>query len=448
MRGAQGNEGRNARDLAKWLTPGIGVKRWISACALGVMAQILGGVMIALAAHRTLRWHMPLELGLVLGGLALFLAGAWIAIHGGRRIVRAVVRVINPTNAPPLVEAFYRHRARRGVRVVAIGGGTGLSAALRGLKAHTDNITAIVAMADDGGSSGRLRAELGVLPPGDVRNCLVALAGEEKLLAELFNYRFRQGGLEGHSFGNLFLTALADLTGDLQQAIRASSRVLAVRGQVLPATLTPIDLAAQLADGTVIHGESRISRSLSPIVRIWCEPSDPPALPDALTAIREADVVILGPGSLYTSIATNLLVPDILAELRRSTAPKIYVCNVMTQLGETDRFTVSDHVRALQAVGGPKLFDYVLVNQDPPQRLRERYEEQGQHPVELDLGKVRELGVIPIVASLIDEREAVRHNPAALGDALIDWIGTVQRSGTGDLGSAWRPELAFKPRAR
>ncbi len=434
------------RDLAKWLTPGIGVKRWVTVCGLGVLAQIAGGVLVALAIHRAWHWHMPLDWVLSLGGAGLFLLGAWVAITGGRRIVRAVVRVLNPSDGPRLVEAFYRSRSRRGVRVVAIGGGTGLSAALRGLKAYTDNITAIVAMADDGGSSGRLRAELGALPPGDVRNCLVALAGEERLLAELFNYRFRQGGLEGHSFGNLFLTALADLTGDLQQAIRASSRILAVRGQVLPATLTSIELAAQLADGTLIRGESRISRSLAPIARIWCEPNAPPALPEVLAALREAEVIILGPGSLYTSIVTNLLVPDLLAELRRSRAPKIYVCNVMTQPGETDHFTVSDHVRALQAIGGRNLFDYVLVNQDPPQRLRERYGEQGQHPVELDLERVRELGVTPIVASLIDETEAVRHNPEALGDALITWIDSLRRDGTGRLPPLADRELATRPR--
>ncbi|MBU6428077.1 MAG: YvcK family protein, partial [Cyanobacteria bacterium REEB65] len=351
------------RNLLKWLTPGIGLKRWISLCVLGVLAQTLGAILLALVIHRVWRWHLPLNWNLVTGGVTLVVGGSACALLGGRNVVHAVVTVLTPSDGTPLVEAFYRNRTRRGARIVAIGGGTGLSAVLRGLKDHSDYITAIVAMADDGGSSGRLRAELGALPPGDVRNCLVALAGEEKLMAELFNYRFRQGGLEGHSFGNLFLTALADLTGDLQQAIRASSRVLAVRGQVLPATLAQVELVAALTDGSVIHGESRISRSLSPIARLWCEPADPPALPDALAAIREAEVLILGPGSLYTSIVTNLLVPDILAEIQRSAAPKIYVCNVMTQLGETDHFSVSDHVQALQAVGGPDLFDYVLVNQ-------------------------------------------------------------------------------------
>lgn len=421
------------KNVLRWLVPGMGLKRWIVLAGLGVMAQSGGVICLTIAIHRTWRWKATLDPVLVGFGSALVALGMIIAVAGGQNIVRAVVRALRPVNAPSLLDALYRNRVKRGPRIVAVGGGTGLASLLRGLKVYSDNITAIVAMADDGGSSGRLRAELGVLPPGDVRNCLLALAGEEKLMSDLMAYRFQQGGLEGHSFGNLFLTALADLTGDLEQAIRASSRILSVRGQVCPATLASVVLVCRLQDGTEIRGESQISQSCSPIVDIWCEPHDPPALPDALRAIREADAIVLGPGSLYTSVIPNLLIPEILSEIKESQVPKIYVCNVMTQPGETDGYSVSDHVRALQKVGGPTLFDYVLVNHDPPQRLRDRYQEMGQLAVRLDLGELQALGVVPIVASLLDEGDMVRHNPAVLGQALIDWLVNVRREHTGKL---------------
>ncbi|MBM3266222.1 MAG: YvcK family protein [Candidatus Sericytochromatia bacterium] len=421
------------RNLLKWLVPGMGLKRWIFLTTVGVMAQSAGVVALTIAIYRTWRYRSPLDLGLASLGMVLVAIGMWLAVAGGQNIVRSVVRALRPVNAPSLLEALYRNRVKRGPRIVAVGGGTGLASLLRGLKVYSDNITAIVAVSDDGGSSGRLRAELGVLPPGDVRNCLLALAGEEKLMSDLMGYRFSQGGLEGHSFGNLFLTALADLTGDLEQAIRASSRILAVRGQVCPATLASVTLVCRLADGTVVRGESQISSSRTPIAEIWCEPHDPPALPDALRAIREADAIVLGPGSLYTSVIPNLLIPEIASEIKLSRVPRIYVCNVMTQPGETDDYTVADHVRALQKVGGPDLFNYVLVNQDPPQKLLERYQEQGQRPVLADLEVVDALGVVPIVGSLLDEQDAVRHSPAALGQALIDWLVNVRRESTGKL---------------
>ena len=411
----------------------MGLKRWLVFTTVGIMAQSGGVICLTIAIHRTWRWRAVLDPVLVSLGVALVALGMAIAVVGGQNIVRAVVRALRPVNAPSLLEALYRNRVKRGPRVVAVGGGTGLASLLRGLKVYSDNITAIVAMADDGGSSGRLRAELGVLPPGDLRNCLLALAGEEKLMSDLMAYRFAQGGLEGHNFGNLFLTALADLTGDLEQAIRASSRILSVRGQVCPATLASVVLVCRLQDGTEVRGESQISKSTSPIVEVWCEPHDPPALPDALRAIREADAIVLGPGSLYTSVIPNLLIPEILSEIRLARVPKIYVCNVMTQPGETDDYAVSDHVRALQKVGGPDLFNFVLVNQDSPQRLKERYEEQGQLPVRVDLEELAALGVVPIIGSLLDEGDMVRHSPAAVGQAIVDWLVNVRRENTGKL---------------
>jgi uncharacterized cofD-like protein len=420
--------------LGKWLTPGMGLKRWLLLAALGFVTQGGGFILLTIAAYRQMRYGQELTPWMVSCGSLGLLFGLGLGLWAGRRVVRAVAVAVRATPAAPsIVDSLYRNRPRRGPRLVAIGGGTGLASLLRGLKVHSDHITAIVAMTDDGGSSGRLRTELGVLPPGDVRNCLLALAGEEKLMADLFAYRFETGGLEGHSFGNLFLTALSELTGDMEQAIQAASRVLAVRGQVLPATLDALTLAARLEDGTEVRGESAISASKAPIRQVWCEPHDPAALPEALRAIREADAIILGPGSLYTSIVPNLLIPEILSEIRRSAAPRIYICNVMTQTGETDGYSVADHVAALQRVGGRDLFDWVLVNDELPQVLLDAYRAKGQMPVRMDPGALDALGVKPIVGSLIDEHAVVRHRPDALGKAVMDWVTAIRREPTGKL---------------
>ncbi|MEB3299551.1 MAG: gluconeogenesis factor YvcK family protein [Candidatus Sericytochromatia bacterium] len=425
--------------LVKWLTPGMGLKRWLLVAALGFLIQGAGIVLLTIAVYRLWRYDLDLAPWLVTWGGGGLVVGLGLGLWGGRRVVRAVATAVRATPAAPtIVESLYRNRPRRGPKLVAIGGGTGLASLLRGLKVHSDHITAVVAMTDDGGSSGRLRSELGVLPPGDVRNCLLALAGEEKLMADLFAYRFETGGLGGHSFGNLFLTALSELTGDLEQAIQAASRVLAVRGQVLPATLAELTLAARLEDGTEVRGESAISASASPVNRIWCEPHDPAALPEAIRAIREAEAIILGPGSLYTSIVPNLLIPEILSEIKHSKAPRIYICNVMTQPGETDGYSVADHVAALQAIGGRELFDWVLVNEELPHVLLEAYRAKGQNPVRLDRGALDALGVKPLVGKLIDEHTVVRHRPEALGKAVIDWVTAVRREPTGKL-------LAFPP---
>jgi uncharacterized cofD-like protein len=278
---------------------------------------------------------------------------------------------------------------------------------------------------DDGGSSGRLRQEFGVLPPGDIRNCLAALADEEKLLTELFQYRFKAGdGLTGHSFGNLFLTAMSDITGDLEQAVAASSKVLAVRGQVLPATLSDVRLWAELADGRRIEGESSISEAGGSIVKIGCIPANPPALPAAIKAINEADYIIIGPGSLYTSLIPNLLVPQIADAIAASVAPRIYVCNIMTQPGETQGYTVSDHIRAIDAACGRQLFDAVLVHKKSPSaHSLIRYAQQNSHPVFLDREAVSNLGRRIVLANILfeDDIGCVRHNPQRLARVLLRW---------------------------
>jgi uncharacterized cofD-like protein len=346
----------------------------------------------------------------------------------------SITGVLRSEGDEELIDVLLNHRRlHRGPKIVAIGGGTGLSTLLRGLKTYSANITAIVTVADDGGSSGRLRREIGVLPPGDIRNCLAALASEEKLLTELFQYRFRAGdGLTGHSFGNLFLTAMSEITGDLEQAIAASSDVLAVQGQVLPATLSDVRLWADLADGRRIEGESNITKAGGSIVKIGCTPPNPPALPRVLQAIQEADYIIIGPGSLYTSVIPNLLVPEIAAAIaarckggETPPVPCIYVCNIMTQPGETQGYTVSDHIRAIDAACGQRLFSAVLVHKKAPsERSLIRYAQENSHPVFLDRETVSKLGRRVVLANVMDEDEEtglVRHNPQRLAGVLLRW---------------------------
>lgn len=424
----------------KWLAPGLLVKRWLLLSAIGVILVSLG---LAISAKLTPIFVLiqMLERGLqeiarlfpsyISGPLAILL-GVLLIWWGQTRTLGSITEVLMPQGDEELVDRLLAHRRlNRGPRIVAIGGGTGLSTLLRGLKEYSANITAIVTVADDGGSSGRLRREIGVLPPGDVRNCLAALADEEKLITELFQYRFRAGdGLSGHSFGNLFLTAMSEITGDLEQAIAASSQVLAIRGQVLPATLSDVRLWAELADGRRIEGESKITEAKGKIVQIGCTPNRPPALPRALKAIQEADLIIFGPGSLYTSIIPNLLVPDLVKAIARQQVPRIYVCNVMTQPGETDGYSVADHVRALDRVCGKRIFDAVLVQKNPPSPLSLAHYAVGQsYPVPIDREELVRCGCRVILADIIDEdrqTHLVRHNSQKLARILLRWYNRVQ----------------------
>ena len=351
----------------------MGVKRWLLVMALGVALLGLGvGILLA---------QVP-PLSVVPRYLSLAFLPAWARVLvcgalGMGALVWGLAR-LNQTLLSPFVpdtraaaEALYRYRRRgRGPKIVAIGGGHGLSTLLRGLKAHTSNITAIVTVADDGGSSGRLRRALGVLPPGDIRNCLAALADDETLLARLFQYRFpatsSDAGLNGHSFGNLFITAMAEVTGSFERAVLESSRVLAVQGRVLPSTLHSVTLMGDLRSEPVgvsrVEGESRITEAQGVIERVYLEPDDAPAYPEAVRAILEADLIVLGPGSLYTSLLPNLLVREIAQAVSASRAVRVYVCNVATQPGETDGYAVEDHVAALERHVGPGLFPIVLAN--------------------------------------------------------------------------------------
>lgn len=374
---SKGGFWQGARRLGRWLLPGLGVKRWLGVVLAGVTLLGVGLAILLLHFYRisdnplveallslaALEPLPRLARVLVFGGLGIGLIS--LGIWGlNRALLRPFVRpgrhVVDQLSA-------YRRR-ERGPRFVVIGGGHGLATLLRGLKEHTHNLSAIVTVADDGGSSGRLRASLGILPPGDIRNCLAALSNDEALLTQLFQYRFSgEPGLNGHSFGNLFITALAEITGSFEEAVAESGRVLSVHGRVLPSTLHNVKLVAdvqlQHVPGEVrIEGESRIPELAGRVRRVWLEPNNAPAFPPAIKAILAAEMIVIGPGSLYTSLLPNLLVPDLLAAICASRAVKAFVCNIATQPGETEAYSCYDHVRALEEHIGEGIFDVILCN--------------------------------------------------------------------------------------
>jgi uncharacterized cofD-like protein len=419
----------------KWLSPGLFVKRWLLISLTGVFLTSFGlAIWVKLTpvnrflefVSQALETIARLVPNSVSGPLAVLL-GVFLLFWGQSRTVETITEALQPDASEELVDRLRTHRRlHRGPKIVAIGGGTGLSTLLRGLKQYSSNITAIVTVADDGGSSGRLRREMGILPPGDIRNCIAALADEEKLLTELFQYRFHAGdGLSGHSFGNLFISAMTEITGDLEQAIDASAKVLAIRGKVLPATLTDVSLWAKLADGRIIEGESKITEAMGQIRQIGCHPADPVALPAALAAIKEADYIIIGPGSLYTSIIPNLLVPAIRQALAQVTVPRVYVCNIMTQPGETDNYSVADHLRAIEGVCEERVFDAVLAQRTAPSpQSLQLYAQEHSHPVFLDREEVGKMGYRIVLANVMAEDEVtakVRHDPQRLARVLWRW---------------------------
>lgn len=418
--------------LDTWLPRGIGLRRWAVVLGAGVTVLGLGLAMLITNLYR--QFIMPQTGTTLLYSLTLqFIPHPWrellLALVGVGLIglgVRGIIRALQtaaaqgrPVAPPPILAPLRAAHLPQGPRVVAIGGGTGMPTLLRGLKHVTDNITAVVTAADDGGSSGRLRRE-GMLPPGDFRNNLVALAEVEPLLEALFQYRFGPDSKElaGHAFGNLFIAAMVDVTGDFEQAIRESSRVLAVRGEVLPSTLADVTLNAELTDGSIVVGESRIPEGKAPVRRVFLTPERPHGFPDAIRAILEADLIVMGPGSLYTSVIPNLLVPDIALAVKSSGAVKVYVCNVATQPGETSDFGVVDHVQALLDNVGPGIFDYVLVNSDlgPAARIRPEWHVQ---PVALPPNARRLPGITFVPEPVVSPENPLRHDPERLAAALM-----------------------------
>jgi len=450
----QGGDDPRQRDLVtrsrravRWLQPGLVVKRWMLTSGVGLVLALLGAAVWAdlqpiYWGLETIKWLLArvtqvLPRGIT-GPLVLLIGGGLVWL-GQSRSFGTIQQALAPEKDTVLVDALLaQRRLNRGPAIVAIGGGTGLATLLSGLKRYSGNITAIVTVADDGGSSGVLRREFGMQPPGDIRNCLAALSTEEPLLTRLFQYRFRTGsGLEGHSFGNLFLTALTAITGSLETAITASSRVLAVQGQVVPATNADVRLWAELENGQRIEGESTIGRAPSPIVRLGCTPERPPALPRALEAIAHADLIVLGPGSLYTSLLPNLLVPELVSAIRRSRAPRLYICNLMTQPGETDGLDVAGHLRAIEAqlasLGlDERLFDCVLA-QEPLENnaLIEHYRQRGAEPVSCDAQVLRRQGYDVTLAPLQGNRPGatLRHDPRSVALAVMRFYRRHRREG-------------------
>jgi uncharacterized cofD-like protein len=411
-----------------------GLKRWIAIILVGIVTIVLG-VFLLLGYHpitvmgsflREILEHAADVLPHRVSGLIVISLGGVLVCMAIAKMTVDVLSAYLPEDRESIPDVLYRRRhLDRGPRVVVVGGGHGLSNLLRGLKNFTNNITAVVTVGDDGGSSGRLREELGVLPPGDIRNCITALADEDKLVTELFQYRFEQGkGLEGHSFGNLFLTALCALThGDMIQAVKVASRVLNSCGHVLPSTLSVITLVAEMEDGRSVKGESQIPAAAGKISRVRIEPDSARPTPEAVHAILTADLIVLGPGSLYTSIIPNLLIPEIAEAIRQSEAPKIYVCNVMTQPGETDGYSASDHLLAVLTHAGcrpdaaAEFVDAVLVNdQAPAVSLK-----SDCRPVQFDGEKLRELGVKAVKRPLVSKELAWHHDANRLARAVMFW---------------------------
>lgn len=415
---------------AGWLIPGLEVKRWFALIFLGSIMIVLGFMVLANVRPIYLTLELIRKAALILPSNVLaaifILIGAIIFFKGWQKTTLSIMDMDNKNGSESVLKRLYRRRKlNKGAKIVAIGGGTGLSMLLRGIKKYTNNVTAIVTVGDDGGSSGRLREEMGVLPPGDIRNCIAALGDDEDLITELFQYRFKNGeGLEGHSFGNLFLTALCAITGDMVRAVKESSKVLNIIGVVLPATLDDMKLAAEFEDGRVIHGESNIPEAHGKIKRLFTEPEHCEALPEAILAIKEADLIILGPGSLYTSVIPNLLVNGIVEAISKSKAKKIYVCNIMTQPGETDNYSVASHVNALiNHAGGKNILDAVLVNNVLPDNISEGYAKSGSIPVHLDMENIAPIGIEVVSQKLIQEnREGlVRHSSNRVARAVYYW---------------------------
>jgi uncharacterized cofD-like protein len=430
-------------NLRRWLTPGIGVKRWLLVIFVGLLLVALafahllrqatrdlapGGAVGTVLDTLTLQF-MPLPAR----GLIVAVVGVLIVVLGAVRLGRALTDPFRTDDGQqPLVELIYQKRfLSRGPRIVAIGGGTGLSALLRGLKEHTSNLTAVVTVADDGGSSGVLRSGLGIPPVGDIRNCIAALADAEPLMNELLQYRFpdetegEAHGLAGHAVGNLLLAAMTAVEGgDFEEGVRQINRILAVRGQVVPVSGQPLTLHAELDDGRIVDGQSAIMATTG-IEKVWLTPREVRASDDAINAIAEADLVVIGPGSLYTSLLPSLLLPDIRDALLAAPAPVIYVCNVATQAGETAGFDLAAHVEALVAHTAPRIIDVVLANNQFAARTP-----SGWRAEHVSLRWPPAVQPVPrlVLDDVVDPTNAHHHDPARLADAVLR---TFEREGGG-----------------
>ena len=415
-------------NLAKWLYVGLHVKRWLLLILVGVVLMALGIAYLLREVY--VSYAFPGWVGTVtlqflprwVRGLLFISTATVVTVIAAWKLNRSIVGAVIPLDrGEDLVDRIWTQRTQdRGPKIVAIGGGTGLSTLLRGLKRYTGNLTAVVTVADDGGSSGKLRRDLHVIPPGDIRNCIAALAEAEPLVTRLFQYRFGDDagdGIAGHSFGNLFIVAMSEVTGNMEEAIRETSRVLAVRGRILPSTLAEITLRARLADGSVVRGESAIPLAGARVDRVFIEPEQPAVNAEAVVALLEADLIVVGPGSLYTSVLPNLLVPALGDAVLASRAHKLYVSNVATQRGETDAFRAADHYAAIRRhLGRDDIVDVVLANSNlPAEPLPSEWQsEPVLAPGDADYGAAR-----LVLADLVDGEHRYRHDSERLAAAVM-----------------------------
>jgi uncharacterized cofD-like protein len=405
------------------------VKRWFAMSLFGFLMFTVGILILAdMPSHF---WELLRERFSVRNtlGIGAAVGGMGVIVYGLARGFQTMFNAVHSHPTRRLVDVLYeKSQLGSGLKIVALGGGTGLSSLLRGLKPMTSNLVAVVTVCDDGGSSGRLSKDLGLLPPGDIRNCLVALADDESLLSELFNHRFQDGNdLGGHSFGNLFLAALTEVVGDFEEAIQVSSQILATRGKVLPATLDKVILCARMKGGTLVRGESSITATGGIVEEVYLDPPGATPAPQVLASLATADAIVFGPGSLFTSVIPNLLVEGMEEALRAVKVPKIYVCNVMTQPGETDNFGAADHLVALERHVGAGLVDIIVVNiETPSDELLLRYEAEGAQPVDPQIERLNKMGVKVVGANLISSDNLVRHDSERLAATLIDLLARHQ----------------------
>ncbi len=406
----------------RWLTPGLQIKRWLLLLMVSELVLVLGVAYALKEIYQTARlpgifFYLTLQpLPYVVRALIFFIVGVGVLVLSYVKLTQSVLGPFLPGNSTSsVVEVIHAFRVRgRGPRVVAIGGGTGLSSLLRGLKTYTSNLSAIVTVADDGGSSGRLRDEYRILPPGDFRQCLIALADAEPLMKQLFDHRFKEGSLDGHAFGNLFIMAMADVTGNFEQALRESGKVLAVKGTIVPSTLQDVTLVASI-NGRSVEGESKIPKQNSPISHVFLKPDGVQVNPEAAQAIMNAEIIIVGPGSLYTSIMPNLLVEGMVEAIKASPALKLYICNLAAQRGETEGYGVDDYLRVIREHVGANLFDFVLVNSNT-----QHAPTGGQAPVifkQTDVAQHAEVRFI--AADVVNVKIPSHHDPDKLARTIM-----------------------------
>jgi len=407
--------------IIRWFYPGLRIKRWIFLLLVGIASIFVSSNFLSKEMHFALRIFTTIVFALGFGAL----------IIGVAYLIKSFFDAIYPHKDKDLIDIIYEKRfLAKGPKIVIIGGGTGLSTILEGLKEYTTNIAAIVTVADEGGSSGRLREEFGILPPGDIRNCLVSLAEAPQLMRDLFQYRFQDGeGMKGHSFGNIFITALTEVTGSFKDAVKESSKVLAIRGEVIPSSLDRIRLKAEYVDGSTKEGEDKIPKVDKPIKYISITPQDAKANPEALEAIKGADMIIVGPGSLFTSILPNLLINGVSSEIAKKDILKLYICNVMTQSGETDSFTAGDHIECLIKHTNKDIINYCLVNAGRlDYELLLKYSQQKSFPVIPDKNRIRKMGVTVLEDDFASRIDYLRHDPKKIAKRIISayniWKGS------------------------